>query len=499
MSTGAPRRGSLVRRALLAAFLAAAASWVWPGPDLATANNVNCDGESDSCDCGMVTPCWCCDEHGNFGSSCGNCVWWAWHEACCHWGVGLSWCTNASTWPDWARREGFPTGMAPRNSSIFMCAPSQACSDYGHVGWVVTAHPDGSFDTTEMSCGGPCGVHQRHRPAGFATNGFIYDPDGGGEPPQEVDSARFAGENLPDGSEVRAGSRFTKVWRIRNDGNTTWTRDRGYTWEYDGEERFSAAQTTRLGRDEAVAPGQVKEWAVDMVAPMQPGRYRGYWRMAREGRGTFGDRCWIDVVVTPPTDADGDGSPEGLDCDDHDPDRHPGAAERCNGVDDDCDGDTDEGLTRDCSTACGSGEERCSGGAWVGCTAPRPSPEECNGVDDDCDGDTDEGCVGPSDVGPSDAGSSDSGRPDSGGADSGQVGPRDLGPAADAGGAVHGDAAATPDDARSTDTGGPASEGRDAATHTLVYSGSGCGCTTNHGGQALPHLWRVMAASLSRR
>ncbi|MDI7269421.1 MAG: MopE-related protein, partial [Myxococcota bacterium] len=70
------------------------------------------------------------------------------------------------------------------------------------------------------------------------------------------------------------------------------------------------------------------------------------------------------------------------------------AAETCNGRDDDCDGATDESLSRPCSTACGAGVETCAGGAWTGCTARVPAAEElCDGVvDDDCDGLTDEGC-----------------------------------------------------------------------------------------------------------
>jgi hypothetical protein len=71
-------------------------------------------------------------------------------------------------------------------------------------------------------------------------------------------------------------------------------------------------------------------------------------------------------------------------------------AEACNNLDDDCDGETDEdetgsALTRDCSSDCGPGTEVCANGQWVHCTAPEPSTEECNGLDDDCNGQTDEG------------------------------------------------------------------------------------------------------------
>ncbi len=65
--------------------------------------------------------------------------------------------------------------------------------------------------------------------------------------------------------------------------------------------------------------------------------------------------------------------------------------ETCNGVDDDCDGQVDEELTRSCSSACGSGVEYCVNGIWSGCSAPEPLQETCNGKDDDCDGVPDNG------------------------------------------------------------------------------------------------------------
>jgi len=69
-------------------------------------------------------------------------------------------------------------------------------------------------------------------------------------------------------------------------------------------------------------------------------------------------------------------------------------AERCNGEDDDCDGSTDEDLGQ---TTCGRAACRhtvanCVHGQEQACDPLEgASPERCNEIDDDCDGATDEG------------------------------------------------------------------------------------------------------------
>ncbi len=101
-------------------------------------------------------------------------------------------------------------------------------------------------------------------------------------------------------------------------------------------------------------------------------------------------------------DDDGDGVNACQDCDDEDPENHPGNAERCDGRDNDCDGRIDEPFPLD--EPCLSGEGVCRRGGRRICDprgldtlcdaepAPPEGPELCgDDTDEDCDGRVDEG------------------------------------------------------------------------------------------------------------
>ncbi len=144
--------------------------------------------------------------------------------------------------------------------------------------------------------------------------------------------------------------------------------------------------------------------------------------------GTVDDNATDATTWYADSDADGYGDPtisyarcsglpglvtDGTDCDDTDPNVHPGVTELCNGVDDDCDGTVDIGAA-DAGTWYadvdndGYGDPtvsyvRCTGlpglttsGGDCDDTDPSVYPEAtelCNGVDDDCDGTVDIGAA----------------------------------------------------------------------------------------------------------
>ena len=103
--------------------------------------------------------------------------------------------------------------------------------------------------------------------------------------------------------------------------------------------------------------------------------------------GFFGQQLTIDADY----DVDGDGVDFDQDCDDSDATVYPGATELCDGLDNDCDGATDEGLTTDADADGYSAPGSCEGTADDcndGDPAVNPGANEtvCDQADLDCDG-----------------------------------------------------------------------------------------------------------------
>jgi hypothetical protein len=123
----------------------------------------------------------------------------------------------------------------------------------------------------------------------------------------------------------------------------------------------------------------------------ESGSLTAYWR-DQDGDG-FGDPNNSTTSCSPPVGYVGNYT----DCDDTKFLVKPTGTEKCNGIDDNCDGTTDEGYSG-LGTACGVGA--CAGGAFV-CTSDHSSTvcstvgnattEVCNTIDDNCNGTTDEG------------------------------------------------------------------------------------------------------------
>ncbi|MES2639379.1 MAG: MopE-related protein [Myxococcota bacterium] len=125
--------------------------------------------------------------------------------------------------------------------------------------------------------------------------------------------------------------------------------------------------------------------------------------------GCLIDRAGYEERRAALTDDDGDGASEvDGDCDDADAAVGPGATERCNGADEDCDGQIDEDVADADWYADADGDGFGGGSALLTCDPPEGfvdlggdcddtdaarfpgAAERCNTLDDDCDGEVDD-------------------------------------------------------------------------------------------------------------
>ena len=93
------------------------------------------------------------------------------------------------------------------------------------------------------------------------------------------------------------GTPFAKGWRLRNNGTCPW--DSSYRLMYVGGNvpaaQMSGQPTPIQG---VVPPGQMYDLYVQLVAPMTPGVYQGFWQMQGPTGQYFGSRIWVGIAVS---------------------------------------------------------------------------------------------------------------------------------------------------------------------------------------------------------
>lgn len=123
-----------------------------------------------------------------------------------------------------------------------------------------------------------------------------------------VDHLSFDDDGMRSPPPVSPGTPFQKTWRILNSGTCTWTTGYMLTPVGGNVPQASMGGTATLVQ-QPVAPGETYDMTVNLVAPLVPGVYQGFWSMRNPGGLLFGDRLSVGITVpaqatpTPPPTA----------------------------------------------------------------------------------------------------------------------------------------------------------------------------------------------------
>lgn len=104
----------------------------------------------------------------------------------------------------------------------------------------------------------------------------------------ECSNSVFEGDvTIPDGTVMKPGVDFTKIWAIRNTGTCAW--DEGFALVFIGGDtaidpyNYEFKQTKDI-----VLGGEGLNIAIKLTAPLAPGDYQGHWRMRNDKGYYFG-------------------------------------------------------------------------------------------------------------------------------------------------------------------------------------------------------------------
>jgi hypothetical protein len=107
-------------------------------------------------------------------------------------------------------------------------------------------------------------------------------------------NSTFAGDvTIPDGTVIAPGGTFVKTWALQNSGTCDWGP--GFNIVFTAGSQLSAPSPSPIP---ATPAGQVSNISLTMVAPTQPGTYRGDWQLQAPNGSLFGTK--VDVLINVP-------------------------------------------------------------------------------------------------------------------------------------------------------------------------------------------------------
>eukprot|EP00276_Gloeochaete_wittrockiana_P006549 CAMPEP_0184645862 /NCGR_PEP_ID=MMETSP0308-20130426/2434_1 /TAXON_ID=38269 /ORGANISM="Gloeochaete witrockiana, Strain SAG 46.84" /LENGTH=764 /DNA_ID=CAMNT_0027075303 /DNA_START=91 /DNA_END=2385 /DNA_ORIENTATION=- len=134
-------------------------------------------------------------------------------------------------------------------------------------------------------------MHSVHMPAPASSSNTL--------PKRKAYAVEFVKDvTIADGTPVEASKKFSKVWRLKNSGESAWTGD--FCVECVEGGLMGHAIGSRIAIGKKVNPQSEVDVVVDMTAPTSTGPHRCKWQMCKPSGKTFGVKFWVDVLVFNP-------------------------------------------------------------------------------------------------------------------------------------------------------------------------------------------------------
>jgi hypothetical protein len=183
---------------------------------------------------------------------------------------------------------------SPTNTTaplVTLALPTTAVGGTAPAGSTPGALPTLSFNNTPNAnttpiagftplSGSPAAPVNTSAPLGDACNNSIY----------------IADVTVPDGTVVKPGVNFEKVWRVQNTGSCTW--DDGYKLVFIGGDQALDPPTFEFARaEDFVAGGETADIGVTLTAPLAEGDYTATWRLQSDTGAFFGTLLTVVIKV----------------------------------------------------------------------------------------------------------------------------------------------------------------------------------------------------------